>query len=1581
MPQSSQTTNVSSFHTSQTQRRLALLKSALLTGTSHTLEKLAADLIAVLTGARVAVAEAGFQFGADGGTTGSQDVEIRFESKRYADGTPLNKRELQGEVDDALRRNPQLDAWILVTTRPAAEGLRETLNAKSEEEGLPIPVIDWDEEHGDLPELAALCAMAPELVERHYGKRASRASRALRANAGPTIERIRRDLQPWHVGYEALRYVARSRIESIWNSIAASKAIFGQNAAGEASDGLLARTAVLEQFNTWWGHNQPRPVVVHGAEGVGKTWAVMHWITTQIDGLPIVLTIPSSAVPRINGVSETTLLEFLGAEIFSLTETRSRGYWEKRVRRLLRRPDGEGPAFLLVFDGVNQEPSVAWGRLLQVLHGEKFSGAARVLLTSQTHFLENRLNGLKSLTGSPFKIGIEPYDDTAGGELDQLLGLHGIARSELSDQVVRLARTPRMFPLVVKFRREAALRGDVTVNRLLWAYGCDELGVREQRGFSESEWAQWLVNLAEGYSVAIASQQDANLRGNIGRPYSVSQLSGSASLSYLNPDDNYRRLSEIISGTWMEEVPGMPGNFRPRDSTILLALGAALLSRLEAADAGGSDVPDALSAWLDPIAATSAAADILAATASILVAKGAAGYGNISPAVLVALLQSQNAREEHRQDVVNLAPAIGLPLVSVIERSILPAQASARKWATDALRCIPFSNAEVWLQVYERIVHWVAHAPCPSPAEKARADGSSESLSLRLIKQIGTDEPGVHATIGVPIRLHPWESYDLANAVPTLLQGHSLLPAIKVLAAACVAHAVGHSGTDAWDGMRWLVLLNQVDRLQVVDTLLELAVAVQLVKIEPGVHRDFPAKVSSSLLWLAGSEASETKANDSWALSRFEYEKDYLSRPAQSFFILENRHAALAMSDGEVSLLSRLKRTIRYWPSPKMTAPKSFLDELTDVAAKFDVNELDTGMSSTLVDHNFSELKHGLARFLPAQLAALTRRRLANLAERSDEGRHWAGLRAPDHILLIEEEAAHAAGTVRRKKPSTESRDEAFVAARLMHLELLPMSAVQQLDTLADAGDVPILRTFENVLKAAEMATIVDFVERWGVTHKRAVEVLFNYLAKHSISLPLSLLEQLSDIALDEGSGAFRNVAFIGLSNSNPNEFGLILLQRGWRYSPGLSTFEQIYGSVAICAATTTQPLEAISDVVAPWALLKEACDRGGSRKDIKVAAQALDLSIEATRNLEIGALDTDVLVDVTEEHGLISFGDLKVAADADGPELFADAFNFEKQRIGRETAQGNTLLQLERVRTAGATMYTLVLPVEHALALVTWASAEVDSWLDGLESRTPEFVNRANLAGGLFIAICEALLATAPERGVLLWQFLFDDMRMKFVGLANASELVHILFRVPYSAPVDRLRNEIYTLRCNPTKFDYTETVLCAIANDGRSWLLDRVKADESSGEDWRKKRAIMIRGLIDDVELDDVEWFEGPPEGGWTQIRRDASSSRNRRAFARFWWNSFIQAADVEAAYAAWQVLLVCADRHVWIWVERDLSKLDLSDALSRIKLLHLELSRSALERAISDAEARNTPKMKDELMSWKSPVPWINLSSIVE
>lgn len=284
---------------------------------------------------------------------------------------------------------------------------------------------------------------------------------------------------------------------------------------------------------------------------------------------------------------------------------------------------------------------------------------------------------------------------------------------------------------------------------------------------------------------------------------------------------------------------------------------------------------------------------------------------------------------------------------------------------------------------------------------------------------------------------------------------------------------------------------------------------------------------------------------------------------------------------------------------------------------------------------------------------------------------------------------------------------------------------------------------------------------------------------------------------------------------------------------------------------------------------------------------------------------------------------------------------------------------------------------LEDARVLVEHCSAEVHVWLDGMELKSPEFARKVGLAGGLFLALCEALLAEDPQRGVTLWHSLADTLQMRYKGLGGVDDLMHMVFRAPNSAPVLALRDELYSMRRNPTDKDLLELVLCATANGNGGWLDQRVSEDENSPHDWRRKRAIVLRGLMASPSIEELNWCEGWARGSWEVLRHNALDWGNRQSMARYWWRQYLTSETAEAAYAAWHVLLACADRRAWAWIGEEVERNRSSGTLWRLKMLHFSVNRSKLEIAMEERETKGSNRMDRQLMAWEAPGQWLRLS----
>lgn len=1451
------------------------------------LERLAPALLERLLDVPFPVAESGYQHGGDAGTAGHQGRKLRLECKKYSDTSSLGERGLLGEIDQALKRDQALEAWILVATRPVGGTLQDSLVQKGESVGVPIVIIDWAN-HG-IAKLAALCAFAPDLVEKEFSKKAGEAARALQPISKQAIERLQRDLQSWCLGYDALRTLSHKCLDEIWNSPRESKAKLGQNAAGGAQEKKVKRSSVHEALNTWWdgpAHNNA-PVAVVGLDGTGKTWATLDWLIDKKDEQPIVLVIPSSAVAAIGNVSEISVRQLLAGHFHEMSGgIRDWEHWLRRLENLLKRPIDEGPVLTVFFDGLNQESSTPWLHILKILQGETFKKRVRIIVSTRTHHFEETLSELRGLEDSAERVNVDFYDTAPGSELDQMLAFEGLTQDDLHSEVIELARRPRLFELVVRFREKLVETGQITVHRLLWEYGRDTLGVRAGRSFSENEWRDWLKEIAQQHRNGIEKYSERSLGETVDRPD-------------LSENAVYSRLSNIIDGQFATRDSS--GNLQIAPTVVVHALGAALLNDLnQEASPTFETLDDRLAEWFDPISGLKERAKILRAAVSILVEQGRAAESLVPSVLVTAWLQSQNVSDEHRQELAKLAPYFPDALLDAIEHSDSYTHGSARFGAVNALRNIPKEDTTAFTNIIKRTCRWMSMVSRDVDTQRNANEERDKRRSDRLKRLIGIDASQRIKVVGVELELVDSVSWSLLSTVPSIIEVFPLAEALPIFERAAISLAV-RGQSESWDGLKWVCLLNEVDPGNTVKALRELSKEVCRRTPEPGIHPDLPRRVAELLLRLTGHQADEDKAVDIEPdLDRlFSYEKDYLRKPGQSWFPLERSHAKIVLADTELSLVSRAQRTADLWLDPNFKPPDTFVAELRKAAESIDVEKLDRVMGLTSEDHDFERLEPALARCAPDLLADLIRRKLQNLSTCPPEFQQPRVLRTINHLILANEGELEAMRTLRLKIKNN-NKNDAYIIERLLLMEFQNLKPQAQFDLLLESGLNDFSIDFCEVLNPPTRDDIDTLITRYAnssPSKQRVLLILLSHLSVELTDNAWSWVERFRKHQDDE----LRGFAFQILTCANPMRFGRTLEAEGWSWSPSENIYVNHCGTSALIKATLDIPFEDLVPRLAPWQLLKATRLRGAIPTEVSLAAKKLNPR-SFNKNIRIDSEDFELVL--------------------------------------------------------------------------THAMDTVEQWLADYCEMTE--VSRYNSsADKFFLALCQALLTHAPEKGAQLWHKLRSNSITRYIGKAGVENLIHMVFRVPHSPEVMKLREASVGLEYCHNDQKLFELAIAASFNGQSHWLDIFINEDRESPLVWRRNRAEVLAGFTANNSL--------PVAGAWpdgeirtTHANFTLKSARHRwiEACAHHWWRDFLNACDPDEAYAAWVLFLRSVDRRAWVWMNQDIENADDSTDFFQRKIKHLRLNQSNLERAMKKREEKPGDKLDQHFLyreNVRSVGPW--------
>jgi hypothetical protein len=1489
-------------------------------------EHLVAALIGGLIGTTVAVAKSGFQHGADAGTAGREGRFLRVECKRYLDKTRLDDRQLLGEMDHALAADKALEAWILASTRNVPEQLERQLFEKGEGLGIPVLVIDWKQP--GTPSLVALMASCPALVTTMIGKAAGDIATRLQPLVGPQIDRLRCELAGWQIGITTLRRLAWGRLENMWRDPRESQAHFGQVVSGGARP-LIHRAGVLLGLDAWWA-SPPTPgstVCVTGLFGVGKTWAVADWLIKSKDALPIVLLVPASAMPSHPLGSSDAVKTFLAQQLRELTKVRDLNHWRARLERLLLRPLSEGCALLVVLDGMSQQSTVDWKGLFRTLQGSEFTGRIRTISTTRTHHFESRLLKLAGLIDKVVQVKVDLYDDSPGGELDQMLDLHKLSRADLHPGLHALARNPRLFELVIRFRERLVDGGAITLHRLLWEYGRDTAAQSMDRAMSPADWADWLRTIAEDLQKGI-------------KAYSLKDLSERAALDHLGESEVYQRLSEIIDTSFVS--PQADGRLKLSPVMVAHALGATAVHLLSShAVASRAGLESALSQWLDPIAGLDQRDEILRAAATIALASGQPS--EVLGVLVTAWMQTQNLGETHLSEIHALAAEMPAALLDVIELSHQHTHAASRRLAAGALRAVDRGNAGVRRVILDRAAAWLRVVSRDVELRPSSDPEVERHRQARMIKKVGADVSGEMTILGEQMLFV--DRNDAANSdyIPTLMEGYPLADAIDVLRIAAVAAAIefNHQG---WSQLRWMCLLNDIDPPGLAQAVAAAAASIRCRRPEAGVHKQLGERAAAMLLRLSGRQASdeEAAAIDVRLENHFSYEEHYLPDPARSYFPLERRHALSVLNETSVAVRNRAHRAEHLWVDPTFYPPAAFCAEVVAEAAQFAVETLYRSRGQTIDDHHFNELQAVLARCAPRELAVLQRRWVVAASQAPDDRlvRSWH----MTHALLVHgaTEAA-AARALRLGGKESNAENEAHAASLLLLPELKGMDALSQAITVIEADLEHIYTSITDSLTplTTEQAdALVGRVGQGTPKQRRDVVVL---LATAPPALSDSTWAWVEQFALSDDAEHAR-IGLMVLAGTDAVRLGTVLDQRGWRFANDEDVVAAHEASGALFAATLAQPFEQVAERLAPWRLLEAVAYRGGDASEVRIAAELLDAVLGGglSEAPDVGAqLIVRREADSTERPWYSV--QPRAPTNPQSAEALRDALDTEAQIQAQRRASDIATTRIKQARLGGASLFLEFFSNADGQAVLRHCPELVARWLEGHEGLTTDFRRRVQLAEGLFLCLCEALLTADPDRGVKVWHSLRQSLRTRVTGAADIPALTHMIFRAPDSAAVVTARDELLGLENARTDLDLYDLALAARLNGRGDWIDSAIARDAASDLPWRQRRAAALMGFKADNTL--------PVEGAWTEgystswaqdVRRRSDRFRYFEACARHWWKEFWRQDDEDLAYAAWVLFSHCADRRALAWMQQEADASSNSPELKAAKYLHWRLNR---------------------------------------
>ena len=1531
------------------------------------LERLAQFALGSLLSAPFRHARSGDQRGGDGGVSATSGRSLVFEARRYGPDSRLDERAILGEIVQAAAGRPDLEAWILVTTREVPQQLQDVMDHTALGLGIGAISIDWLQ--CPLPKLAVLAATCPDHFGAEFGQEHTALLEQIAELPGyaPTLASIERECQSWLIGYYAVRDASHRRLRDIWSSRQRAQAKFHQNVAGgEEAAQHVRRSHSFDRLNDWFDGSEGGEIAaLLGRDGVGKTWAALDWLQSRLDRLPIVVLAPSSALGSAHP-EEGNPTNVIARYLHEVSGVRDVSYWEERVARLLSRPVEEGSVFFLFFDGLNQQPSRDWTGPLEQLEDAPFHQRTRTLVSARTTFFEERLHGLRRLIASPCRIDIGSYDLAPGGEFDRKLALAGVTRGDLSDHLIRHAAVPRMFDLIVRLRSDLGSVADIAVHRLLWAYGASAIQDSSVGAFSEQEWRQFLLELATDYRNGIR----LSTRRRIETPDRVDHaVAGSALPS------RFRRDRRHIH----HPGPRRRSAFRPR--FCIPRLGLALVSKLEKAESGDQPTTT-LDQFLDPIAGYDDRAEILRAAVSIALLRHDVELPAWLGTLCTRWLHSQNLPETHLGDVEILAPELVTPMLDVIEASTGHSHTTPRQIAIAAVASVDRTDSRVAAAIAERGCKWQSYISLEIRGGKSdRGEDSFHAQRCkRLRKRIGTAESGPVAIADREFEIVERTDDDLIVAAAQLLQGRPLAPAIEFFVRGAIHSAVVGGGIPQ-EPLSWLNILNSIDPHETAAALRSASQAIRSLAPQAGHHRDLNARIASLLLWRTGysEDAEEAWRTDPKIDHYHRYETDYIPDPSRSLFRLERRHAARVLCDKNVAMFGRIDRAKDALLDPSFDVPQAFVAEVVSTSERFEFSRTATGRGRTSEDLRWERLSLALARCAPNRLADCERSRLQQFADRSADQRFGSALVAPQSMLLVGGGEGKALQALRERVSGEPDQDDRAIQTNLLIAEIQSMSPIDQVTRILNS-DLEVLVLELGRACASPSAGELDHLVDSFHGDDRMLRRLATVLAEHDLDLSQRSFDAFSELLFSDDADGACGAAWWLLGSNAPERLGHVLDRINWSWSSSKPYTENIMGSKAIAASNRGSSFSDFAARLAPSQLLEALAQDVRSREEAKLAVDLLSAALFQYRedapksgldifhdheaaatgnyNFTIG----DIVEDRGDRDDILSFFER-----ASRPEQYAE----RRQEIIRSYIDA-----VRQARRSGAQLlHAHFEPEDFDLVLDLYPEA-LERWLEGMDPCSAEFRRKVRLAEGFFVGLCEALLKRDPSRGIPLWRILRPSLATRFIDGTGIDRLKYSPFAAPPCPPVDAVLADLYSPEESPTDDDLWDILVAARRSGRVDWLERMVSRDELSHCPAHRRRAAFLRPLLTrpDIAGNDA-WPSSEPIGGYQEIHRQSWILGQREAFAAHWLRKFAEADTPETAHAFWVLFTACSDRRIRTWLFKDYDRYAASNGpIESAKQRFFEHERNHLKSAISENEkllAKNftSQRISEALLPWRA------------
>jgi hypothetical protein len=919
-------------------------------------EGLLAGALSELSGLTIRLAKSGLQFGRDGKSSFGP-FAIAMEAKRYRD--KLGLEDLAGKaVLAAYFLQEKVDVWVVGATSEVGDVTLEKLTLILEDYGVALLPLDWASH--PLPPLAVLLAATKAgtlaWFKNHSNglNQSNLAAQLDSISSDPhydsQVRHLRESISAANVGLDALRRHGDEWLRARLSDRLMSQQAFGQYVTvADPTSPATPRPILVEELGKLAlpDATDLAIVAVLGSEGVGKTWLVAKW-WADLPERPIMLMIAGRRVGHLDPEEPLeSLARILSHQTGFAGESSTRS-WLRRLKRW----KGQGAAsqlrFIIMIDGLNDQPTRPWADLIKGLAREAQALGGLVVVTCRASFWDREV--FPKLPGS-VAVRSLLVEDFSEEELATVLARKGIDPVDLPAKVLDFIRNPRVCAVAMDLLQRLSLQpNEVTIDRLLFEYWRARM---EERGDLVGHNIGDFDKLIRSHARAWLDQPN--------RSFDLDQWSRHSGVPQrISQSHVLNDLTDIVEGRFLRTTQDDSGAYEFRNEVLPYAL--ALLVNAEFKDGlkKGGDPSEHLDRILDSVRGFDAIAEILSASVRLACLNDT--FDPIGRASLVsAWLGLQNIDYEAS---AAMAAYVRIRPDAFLDAAESPEDRSRNFFHHDILSALLQSSRDfpaVQTAMVKRLPKWLGrwsrqrltvvpgHDAARRQADReARLDERLGSLSASensLFRRL-TSEQSSSSTMA------------LDNVAALLVAGRPLAPYASGLFGWSLARLIAGDSPHSYESLAWVIRFNPIDSVEAAGAVRELVKDVD----------------NSSSKWIKGAAATLLRFSGDTVSCRLADQLDPPGIPTRwrqiETFCDTNPHDPTAkegsnLDNARGAALSMVPSTM--WSSRSQTHESHRLESITPALARFDpevIASLLRGIAATAPDRDGIELQQ-LAWKLP----------------------------------------------------------------------------------------------------------------------------------------------------------------------------------------------------------------------------------------------------------------------------------------------------------------------------------------------------------------------------------------------------------------------------------------------------------------------------------------------------------------------------------------------------------------------------------------------------------------------------------------